>query len=42
MVLNPGKCNFMCLGQNKGNETYCFNDTEMKNSSKEKIFGITI
>ena len=42
MVLNSGKCHFMCLGKNTENETYCFNNTEMKNSSKEKILGITI
>ena len=42
MVLNSGKCHFMCLGKNTENETYFFNNTEVKNSSKEKILGITI
>ena len=37
MVLNSGKCHFMCLGKNIENGTYFFNNTEMKNSSEEKI-----
>ena len=36
MVLNTGKCHFMCLGKNIENETYFFNNNEMKNSSEEK------
>ena len=32
----------MCLGKNTENETYFFNNTEMKNSSEEKILGITV
>ena len=32
----------MCLGYNIENETYVFNNTEMKNSSEEKILGIII
>ena len=42
MVLNSGKCHFMCLGKNTENETYFFNKSEMRNSSEEKILGITI
>ena len=42
MVLNSGNCHFMCLGNNTESETYFFNNTEMKNSSEEKILGITI
>ena len=42
MVLNSGKCHFMCLGKNTENKTYFFNNTEMKNSSEEKILGITV
>ena len=34
MVLNAGKCHFMCLGKNTENETSIFKDTIM-NSSKE-------
>ena len=32
----------MCLGKNTENETYLFNNAEVKNSSEEKIIGITI
>ena len=35
MVLNAGKCHFMCLGKNTENETFIFKDTIM-NSSKEE------
>ena len=42
ILLNSGKCNFMCLGKNAENETYFFNNTEMKNSSEDKILGIII
>ena len=42
MILNSGKCHFMCLGKNTENETYLFNNTEIKNSSEDKILGITI
>ena len=42
MVLNSGKYNFLFLGKNRENEKYFFNNTEMKNSSEEKILGITI
>ena len=42
MVLNSDKCHFMDLGKNTENETYFFNNTEMKNSNEEKILGITV
>ena len=42
MVLNSGECHFMCLGKNTENETYFFNNTEIKTNSEEKILGITI
>ena len=32
----------MCLDKNIDNEIYFFNNTEMKNSSEEKMLGITI
>ena len=41
MVLNTGKCLFMCLGKNTENETFIFKDIIM-NNSKEKILGVTI
>ena len=42
MVLNAGKCHFMCLGKNTENETFIFKDTIMNNSKVEKILGVTI
>ena len=42
MVLNLGKCHFMCLGQNTVNETFAYNYTETKNSKEEKILRISI
>ena len=42
MVLNLGKCHFMCLGQNTVNETFVYDNTEMKNSIEEKILGVII
>ena len=42
MVLNSGKNHFMCLGQNTVNETFIYNNIEMKNSKEEKILGAII
>ena len=42
MVLNSRKCYFMGLGKDTENEIYFFNNTEMRNSSEEKILGIII
>ena len=42
MVLNIGKCHFMCLGKNTENETFIFKDTIMNNSKEEKILGFSI
>ena len=42
MVLNAGKCNFICLGKNTENETFIFKDTIMNNNKEEKILGVTI
>ena len=42
MVLNSDKCHFMCLGQNTVNETFVYDNTEMKNSKEEKILGVII
>ena len=41
MILNSGKCHFICLGKNTENEMYLFINTEIKNSSDKKILGIT-
>ena len=42
MVLNAGKCHFMCLGKNTENETFTFKDTIMNNSKEEKILRVII
>ena len=42
MVLNLGKCHFMFLRKNNYNKTFFYNNTEMRNSSKEKLSEITI
>ena len=42
MVLNIGKCHFMCLGKNTENETFIFKDTIMNNSKEEKILVVSI
>ena len=40
VVLNAGKCHFMCLGKNTENETFIFKDAIMNNSKGEKILGV--
>ena len=42
MALNAGKCNFMCLGKDTGNETFIFKGLVMKNSKEQKILGVMI
>ena len=42
MVLNSGKCYFMCLVQNTMNEIFVYDNIEMKNSKEEKILGVII
>ena len=42
MVLNSGKCHFMCLRQNTVNEIFVYDNTEMENSKVEKILGVII
>ena len=42
MVLNSGKGRFMCLRQNIVNETFVYDNIEMKNSKEEKILGVII
>ena len=42
IVLNAGKCHFMCLGNNAENETFLFHDILMENSKEQKIFGVII
>ena len=42
MVLNQGKCHFMCFGRNSDNETFIFENKTMKNSEEQQILGIII
>ena len=42
MMLNAGKCHFMCLGNNTVNETFLFNKILMKNSKEQKNFSAII
>ena len=39
MVLNVGKCHFMCLGKKTENETLLFNNILIENSKEQKIIG---
>ena len=39
MVLNSVKCHFICLGENTLNQTFVYDNIEMKNSNEEKILG---
>ena len=36
MALNAGKCHFMCLGIDTGNETFIFKGLVIKNSKEQK------
>ena len=42
MVVNAGKCDFMCFDKNTKNEIFTFKDTIMNNSKEEKILGFII
>ena len=42
MILNAGKCYFMCLGKDAVNETFAFKTLVMKNNKEQKILGVTI
>ena len=42
MVLNSVKCHFICLGENTLNQTFVYDNIEMKNSKEEKILGVII
>lgn len=42
MIMNPGKCNYMCQGKNSNvNDTLVFNECNLKASNEETILGIT-
>ena len=42
MVLNAGKCHFICLGNNTENETFLFLNIHVENSKERKILSVTI
>ena len=42
MVLNAGKCHFMCLEDNAENETFSFHNMLMENSKEQKILSVII
>ena len=43
MILNPGKCYFMCIGKNvSDSELLNLNDLNLKNCKEVEILGITI
>ena len=42
MVLNAGKCHFMCLGNNTENETFLFYNILTENSKQQKIIGVEL
>ena len=43
MVLNPGKCHFMCIGEKvTDSELLNFNDVVLRNCREVEILGITL
>ena len=42
MQLNPGKCHYMCLGNNTENTEFSFNQKKLKCSEEETILGVII
>ena len=42
MVLDAGKCHFMCLENNTENETFLFHNIHVENSKERKILSVTI
>ena len=42
MDLNSDKCHSMCLGQNTVNDTFFYDNNNMKSSKEEKILGVII
>ena len=43
MALNPGKCNFMCLGPNLSlDELFIYKNVKLKNTSVNEILGVII
>ena len=42
LVLNAGKCHFMCLGNNTENKTFVFHNIFVENSKEQKVLGVKI
>ena len=42
MVLNAGKCHYMCIGNDTESREFVFEDITMKNTTEVKMLGITI
>ena len=43
VALNPGKCNFMCLGSNLSvDEIFVYKNFKLKNTSVNEILGVII
>ena len=43
MVLNPGKCNFMCLGSNLSlDEIFIYKNFKLKNTFVDEVLGVII
>ena len=42
MMLNAGRCHFMCLENNTENETFLFKNYLMENSNEQNILGLII
>ena len=42
MSLNPTKCHYMCLGENKKNDIITFGNIFLRNSKEEVTLGLTI
>ena len=42
LVLNAGKCHFMCLGNNTQNKIFVFHNIFVENSKEQKVLGVKI
>ena len=42
MVLNPGKCHFLVVGNSSNSDTINLNGTKLASSNYEKLLGILI
>ena len=42
MIINPDKCSYMCFSKNNDDDTFNFNEFNLKNRNKETILGIKI